>query len=59
MDEQELISPAQAAKMLGVSITTLRNWEKAGKIKCIKTLGGHRRYKRSEIEQILQNHENN
>ena len=53
MDEQELISPAQAAKMLGVSITTLRNWEKAGKIKCIKTLGGHRRFKVDEIKKIL------
>ena len=50
---EDLVSPAQAAKMLGVSITTLRNWEKANKIECVKTLGGHRRFKLEDITRIL------
>ena len=51
--EEELISPKEASKMLKVSTDTLRNWEIAGKLKVIKTLGGHRRYRLEEIKKIL------
>lgn len=47
-----LISPQKAAELLSVSIDTLRLWELAGKIKSMKTLGGHRRYFLEEIEKI-------
>lgn len=50
---EELVSPRQAAKMLGVCIVTLRNWEKDGKIQCVKTLGNHRRFLLSEIQKLL------
>lgn len=49
----ELISPKKAAEMLGVSTNTLRNWSENGKITVVKTIGNHRRYKLSEIKQIL------
>lgn len=49
----KLLSPQQAAKMLNVTITTLRNWDVAGKIKAIRTLGGHRRYKLQDIKKIV------
>ncbi|WP_242868776.1 MerR family DNA-binding transcriptional regulator [Desulfotomaculum copahuensis] len=32
---------------------TLRRWEKAGKIQCIRTPSGQRRYPRSEILRLL------
>ena len=54
---EELVSPKQAAKMLGVCTDTLRNWTKDGKIKCVKTAGGHRRYKLSEINKLLEDTE--
>jgi excisionase family DNA binding protein len=50
----EIISPKEAAKMLGVSITTLRNWENDKKIKCVRTLGGHRRFRLAEIKKIME-----
>lgn len=53
MEIEELISPKKTAKMLGVCIVTLRNWEKNGKLECVRTLGGHRRYKLEEIKKIL------
>ena len=53
MENEELITPAQAAKMLAVSVMTVRNYELAGKLKCAKTLGGHRRYRLAEIEKLL------
>ena len=55
----ELVSPKQAAKMFGVSTTTLRNWEVLGKIQSIKTLGGHRRYNLKEIKSLLNDDKNN
>ena len=33
------------AKEVGVTVETLRAWEKAGKIKAERTEGGHRRYR--------------
>jgi excisionase family DNA binding protein len=44
----------EVAKILGISITSLRRWEKEGKITSERTAGGHRRYDveklRKEIE---------
>lgn len=34
----------ELTKRLNISHQTLRNWADSGKIKCIKTKGGHRRY---------------
>ncbi|EKD85255.1 MAG: DNA binding protein, partial [uncultured bacterium] len=42
----------QAAKVLGVSIDTLRRWEKSGKISAIRTPGGTRLYPLSSLEKI-------
>ena len=38
------------AKEVGVTVETLRTWEKHGKIKSERTVGGHRRF---ELEEIL------
>ncbi|MBP0016496.1 MAG: helix-turn-helix domain-containing protein, partial [Cyanobacteria bacterium SBLK] len=37
-----LISVSEAAKLLGVSTKTIRRWEADGKIKAVRTEGGHR-----------------
>jgi excisionase family DNA binding protein len=39
-----LLSIGEAAAVKGVSIDTLRRWEKEGKIQSVRTDGGHRRY---------------
>ncbi|HYA26765.1 MAG TPA: IS607 family transposase [Thermodesulfovibrionales bacterium] len=39
----------EAAETIGVSIDTLRRWEKSGKIKSYRTGGGHRRYDLVEL----------
>lgn len=49
--EQELLSISEAAKLLGVSIDTLRRWDKSGKLKSIRDgVKGHRHYSKSDIE---------
>ena len=41
---KRLASISEAAKALGVSITTLRRWEASGRLVPEHTAGGHRRY---------------
>ncbi len=49
----DLLTPAEAARKLGVTPNTVTRWSRAGKIAAIQTMGGHRRFRRSEIERIL------
>jgi excisionase family DNA binding protein len=49
----ELLTPAEAAHRLGVTPNTVTRWSRAGKISAIQTIGGHRRYRASEIERVL------
>jgi putative resolvase len=49
----KLYSISKAAEILGVSDETLRNWHKEGTLVPIKTQGGHRRYKESDINNRL------
>ena len=42
-----------AAELLGVSENTLRRWSDAGKLVCYRSAGGHRRYRRADVEAVL------
>lgn len=46
------VSIQKAAKVLGVSITTLRRWEEEGKIQAERTAGGHRRYDLGKLQAV-------
>ena len=46
----------KASKTLGVSIETIRRWDRAGKISSERTPNGHRRYALSSISKISKNH---
>jgi predicted site-specific integrase-resolvase len=48
-----IVPISDAAAVLGVSITTLRRWEKAGKLKSDRTHAGHRRYDLSKLKPEL------
>lgn len=52
-DRDELLTPAEAAHKLGVTPNTVTRWSRAGKISAIQTMGGHRRFRRSDIERVL------
>jgi excisionase family DNA binding protein len=45
---------SQAADFLGVHFTTLRRWVDAGKVPCIRTPGGRRRFRRTELSDFLE-----
>lgn len=44
-----MLSIKEASELLGVTTTTLRNWEKEGKITSVRTEGGHRRYQVQDL----------
>ena len=51
---EKYISIREAGLLFGVTTTTLRRWEKLGKLICHhRTLGNHRRYKLSDILNII------
>jgi len=52
-DGDELLTPAEAGAKLGVTPNTVTRWSRAGKLSAIQTMGGHRRFRRSEIERVL------
>jgi len=51
---EKLLTPAEVAAMFRVDPKTVTRWAKAGKLSSIRTLGGHRRYRESEIRRLLQ-----
>ena len=52
-EQEVLLTPAEVAKMFRVDPKTVTRWAKAGKLTAIRTLGGHRRYRRSEVQALL------
>ncbi len=49
----DLLTPTEVADLFRVNPKTVTRWAQAGKISVIRTLGGHRRFRRSEIEARL------
>ena len=53
MDDGRLISCKTAAALLGVSPATVTRWARSGRLRPVRTLGGHGRYVREVIEQVV------
>ena len=53
-EPEELLTPSEVAAMFRVNPKTVTRWARAGRISYIKTLGGHRRFKASEIRKFLE-----
>ncbi|BBZ51946.1 hypothetical protein MHEI_36630 [Mycobacterium heidelbergense] len=49
----ELLAVGAAAGLVGVSVDTLRRWERNGRIIALRTPTGHRRFRRADIEALL------
>ena len=51
--QDNLLTPAEVAALFRVDPKTVTRWAKAGKLTSFRTLGGHRRYKESEVKELL------
>jgi excisionase family DNA binding protein len=49
---ERLITVSDAAAQLGVTKKTLQVWDREGKLSALRTAGGHRRYRQSDIERL-------
>ena len=50
---EQLLTPAEVAKLFRVDPKTVTRWAKGGKLSSIRTLGGHRRDRKEEINRAL------
>jgi excisionase family DNA binding protein len=48
-----LLTPSEVAALFRVDPKTVTRWATSGKLTSIRTLGGHRRYRESEIRALL------
>ena len=52
--EPDWLTLGQAAKFLGVAQSTIRKWSDQGRVPAFYTPGGHRRYRRRDLEAFLE-----
>ena len=55
-DAEVLLTPAEVAALFRVDPKTVTRWAKAGKLTSIRTLGGHRRFRKSEVDDLRNNY---
>ncbi len=55
-EAETLLTPREVADLFGVDPKTVSRWAKAGKLTSIRTLGGHRRYRKSEVDDLRANY---
>ncbi len=52
-DLTPLMTPHEVAVLFRVDSKTVTRWANAGKIRAVRTLGGHRRYREDEVRALL------
>jgi excisionase family DNA binding protein len=50
---ERLMTPAEVADLFQVDPKTVKRWHDAGKIDAVRTLGGHRRFRASEVQALM------
>lgn len=50
-----LLKPSEVAALFRVDPKTVTRWASAGRISRIKTVGGHNRFRESEVRALLEN----
>jgi molybdopterin-binding protein len=53
MKAAKLYTPREAAQVLGVSYPSLKRWIYVGKVRTVKTAGGHHRVPEAELDKFL------
>lgn len=52
--ERDYLTPGEVAQLLHVSPRTVNRWAREGKLTCVLTLGGHRRFPKAEVLAIVE-----
>jgi excisionase family DNA binding protein len=51
--EDRMLTPGEVGALFRVDPKTVTRWAKAGRISSIRTPGGHRRFRESEVRALL------
>ena len=51
--DEQLLTPREVAALFRVDPKTVTRWAQDGKLSALRTLGGHRRYRASEVRALL------
>jgi molybdopterin-binding protein len=51
---REMLTPREAARMLGISYPAIKKWILSGKVKTVRTPGGHHRLSAASLRPFLQ-----
>jgi excisionase family DNA binding protein len=50
---QALMTPGEVARLFRVDPKTVSRWAMSGRVGSVRTIGGHRRFRKSEVETLL------
>lgn len=53
LEPKEYLTAGEVARLLHVSPKTISRWAARDMIPCLVTLGGHRRFRREDVEEIV------
>ncbi len=51
---ERLLAPCEVAVLFGVSPKSVTRWSDKRGLPCVRTAGGHRRYRESDVRRLLQ-----
>jgi excisionase family DNA binding protein len=54
VDQAPLMTPSEVAVLFGVGSKTVGRWARTGKLKCVRTIGGHFRFDAAEVQALLE-----
>ena len=54
VEPRELLTPGEVASLLRVDPKTVTRWAAAGRLRSVRTPGGHRRFFGADVIRILQ-----
>lgn len=52
-EDEKLLTPTEVARLFRVDPKTVTRWAAAGRIEAIRTPGGHRRFRESDVRALL------
>lgn len=52
LEREKLLTPGEVAAVFAVDPKTVTRWAQAGKLPSVRTLGGHRRFRKSDVDAL-------
>ena len=57
VESPKYFNSCEAANILGVNVSSIKRWTEEGKLECIKTAGGHRKFTTAHLAKFIEENE--